>query len=127
MLCRQLDEIVNSKHVMNGIRQLGLVFSPQIHPEVKGATIIVSTILPEGRTGVHTHPSDQLLLIIEGEGIIKRGRRVHALSKGTAVYVPAGEEHDTRNTGTAPLKGLSVFIPALPDALVRKLDTPKTS
>ena len=121
MLCRQPEEIVKSKNVENGIRQLGLVFSPQIDEEVKGVTVITSTVLPGGRTGVHTHPSAQLIFVMEGEGVIKGKNSSLPLRKNAVAYVSAGEEHDTRNTGTVPLKTVVVFVPCLPDRIIQKL------
>jgi quercetin dioxygenase-like cupin family protein len=48
---------------------------------------------PGARTGWHTHAGDQLLLIIDGKGLIVSREAVIAARPGMVVRVPAGESH----------------------------------
>lgn len=46
-----------------------------------------------GRNRLHTHTTDQILLITEGEGIVATRAEEHEVRAGDVAYIPAGEEH----------------------------------
>ncbi len=45
------------------------------------------------RNRLHTHTTDQVLLITEGEGIVATRTEEREVVPGDVAYVPAGEEH----------------------------------
>ncbi len=72
------------------------------------------TLRPGQTTGdaenVHAG-SDQWLFVVSGQGeATVAGGRV-ALTKHTLLVIQAGEPHEIRNTGDAPLETLNVYTP----------------
>jgi mannose-6-phosphate isomerase-like protein (cupin superfamily) len=60
--------------------------------------------------------ADQWLLVTEGTGAaVVNGREV-SLRPGTLVLIEAGDAHEIRNTGSAPLKTVNVYVPPAYDA-----------
>lgn len=41
----------------------------------------------------HTHTTDSLMVITEGEGIVATAGESRDVTRGDAVFIPAGEEH----------------------------------
>lgn len=86
------------------------------------ATVLVSTIYPHGgRTGVHTHPVDELICVISGRGYGKEQEDRFAIEPGTVIYAPANVEHDCVNLSNETMKLLCVYLPALPQQTVEQL------
>jgi quercetin dioxygenase-like cupin family protein len=48
---------------------------------------------PGGRTRLHAHDSDQLLVITSGSTLIATQTEEHVMEPGTVVWVPAGVPH----------------------------------
>ncbi|TAK36614.1 MAG: cupin domain-containing protein [Lysobacteraceae bacterium] len=46
-----------------------------------------------GRNRLHTHTTDQILVITEGEGIVATSAEEHRVGVGDVAYIPAGEQH----------------------------------
>ena len=72
------------------------------------------TLAPGQTTGdaenVHAG-GDQWLFVVSGQGeATVAGERV-ALEKHTLLVIQAGEPHEVRNTGDAPLETLNVYTP----------------
>jgi quercetin dioxygenase-like cupin family protein len=86
------------------------------------ATVLVSTIYPQGgRTGVHTHPVDELIYVISGRGYgTERGDRF-VIEPGTVIFAQANVEHDCVNLSTETMQLLCVYLPALPQHAVEAL------
>jgi mannose-6-phosphate isomerase-like protein (cupin superfamily) len=75
-------------------------------------------IPPCGEIGTEIHEStDQLILIEAGMAVVKIGKCRNQmdfqrkLSKGDAVFIPAGNWHNIINAGRNPLKLCSVYAP----------------
>jgi quercetin dioxygenase-like cupin family protein len=68
--------------------------------------------IPPGRAPDHSHPYDEVVLVLHGEGIVHMGGGRHPLSAGTAVHLPPGVPHCLENTGQATMRVLGVFHPA---------------
>jgi mannose-6-phosphate isomerase-like protein (cupin superfamily) len=55
--------------------------------------------------------ADQWLFVVRGTGAaIVNGERVE-LREGTLLLVQRGDAHEIRNTGTAPLQTLNIYVP----------------
>jgi len=55
--------------------------------------------------------SDQWLYVISGTGqAVLNGDRIE-LREGTLVVIQRGDRHEIRNTGSAPLRTLNVYVP----------------
>jgi quercetin dioxygenase-like cupin family protein len=76
----------------------------------EAATQFVGEI-PPGRAPEHSHPYDEMVLVLEGEGVahVRGGDR--PLAPGARVHLPPGLPHCLENTGTGDLVVLGVFHP----------------
>ncbi len=81
----------------------------------------VLTEVPPGKSAcpfhVH-HAEDELFVILEGEGEYRFGEHRYSVSAGDALGAPVGGEeyaHKLTNTGTAPLRYLSISSKAAID------------
>lgn len=63
-------------------------------------------VAPGGHTPKHHHPYEHEVFVLEGEGTVLEGDAVHALRAGDTVYVPPGQVHQFRNTGSTTMKFL---------------------
>lgn len=55
-------------------------------------------IKPNGSIGLHNHPEEHEIYILEGEGEVYNDRGENALvSKGNVLYVPPNEKHGYKN------------------------------
>jgi quercetin dioxygenase-like cupin family protein len=66
-------------------------------------------IAPGGHTPRHAHAHEHEVFILEGTGVVLEGTEEHPLRPGTAVFVPAQQAHQFRNTGAAPLRFLCLI------------------
>jgi mannose-6-phosphate isomerase-like protein (cupin superfamily) len=67
--------------------------------------------IPPGRAPEHSHPYDEVVLILEGEGVLHAGPAGQPLTPGSCVHLPPGQPHCLENTGEATLRVLGVFHP----------------
>lgn len=92
-----------------GDRQFRVLFGPG--RGCAAATQFVGEI-PPGRAPEHSHPYDEMVLILQGEGVVHVGGADHVLTPGTCTHLPPGQLHCLENTGTGTLRVLGVFHPA---------------
>jgi mannose-6-phosphate isomerase-like protein (cupin superfamily) len=105
-LVRQLAECVVET---TGDRRFGVLFGPGRDCPV--ATQFVGEI-PRGRAPEHSHPYDEVVLILDGVGVAHANNAHHALAAGSCVHLPPGVVHCLENTGQDTLRVLGVFHPA---------------
>ena len=67
--------------------------------------------IPPGRAPDHSHPYDEVVLVLAGEGVLHAGPADHPLAPGSCVHLPPGRPHCLENTGRATLRVLGVFHP----------------
>jgi mannose-6-phosphate isomerase-like protein (cupin superfamily) len=67
--------------------------------------------IPPGRAPEHSHPYDELVLVLQGEGVAHVGGADRALAPGTRLHLPPGRPHCLENTGPDTLVVLGVFHP----------------
>ena len=93
-----------------GDRRFRVVLGPGRGCEA--ATQFVGEI-PPGRAPEHSHPYDEMVLVLEGEGVahVRGGGGDRALAPGTRLHLPPGQPHCLGNTGTGTLVVLGVFHP----------------
>ncbi len=74
--------------------------------------LVIMTIPPGGEIGRETHEhTDQILTFVSGTGEAEVGGEVRPVTQGDLVAVPAGTEHNFRNTGVNPLVLSTVYGP----------------
>jgi mannose-6-phosphate isomerase-like protein (cupin superfamily) len=74
-------------------------------------TQFVGTI-PPGRAPMHSHTYDEVVYVVEGEGILHLGGRETPLRPGSCIHLPPLQEHCLENTGPTPMRVLGVFHPS---------------
>lgn len=77
-------------------------------------------VAPGGCTPRHQHDYEHEILVLAGVGTVFGNGKEQALKTGDAIYVPANELHQFRNTGTEALE----FICMVP-AFVHKPGAPQ--
>ena len=78
-------------------------------PHVDDITLIVEEIAPGDRIPLHTHPINELIVILEGRPEVTLGAETQEVGPGTVVFIAAGTPHGTRNTSTSPVRIHAMF------------------
>jgi mannose-6-phosphate isomerase-like protein (cupin superfamily) len=73
-------------------------------------TQFVGTI-PAGRAPSHSHVYDEVVYVVEGEGVLHLGGEQTPIREGTCIHLPPLVEHCLENTGANNMKVLGVFYP----------------
>jgi mannose-6-phosphate isomerase-like protein (cupin superfamily) len=74
-------------------------------------TQFVGEIEP-GRAPDHSHIYDEIVYVIDGEGIFHLGGEKRAIGPGSAIHLPPLAEHCLENTGKGSMRVLGVFHPS---------------
>lgn len=61
-------------------------------------------VAANGHTPLHQHPYEHEVFIMEGQGTVWREGQEVALNPGNALFIPADEQHQFKNTGGGALK-----------------------
>lgn len=61
--------------------------------------------------GKEAHKVDQILYFVSGSGMSELNDTKSPVTAGSLVFVPAGTTHNFVNTGTEPLKLVTVYAP----------------
>jgi mannose-6-phosphate isomerase-like protein (cupin superfamily) len=69
-------------------------------------------IIPPGYAGMHSHTYDEVVYVIEGEGVLHLDGRETPLRPGTCVHLPPLNEHCLENRAPTPMRVLGVFHPS---------------
>jgi mannose-6-phosphate isomerase-like protein (cupin superfamily) len=68
-------------------------------------------IIPPGRAGMHSHVYDEVVYVIEGEGVLHVGGEETPIESGSCIHLPPLIEHCLENTGANEMRVLGVFYP----------------
>ncbi len=68
--------------------------------------------IPPGRAPDHFHLYEEVICILEGEGIMHAGESSTPVSSGSCIFLPIRQRHCLENTGSGQLRLLGVFYPA---------------
>jgi quercetin dioxygenase-like cupin family protein len=75
------------------------------------AVVAKVEVAPGVFAGRHTHTGEEIGYILEGQGeILIEGQPAQPVKPGDSFIVPNGAKHDAHNTGTAPLRMVSVYL-----------------
>jgi mannose-6-phosphate isomerase-like protein (cupin superfamily) len=69
-------------------------------------------VIPPGRAPDHSHTYDEVVYVVEGDGVLHLGGNETALSVGSCVHLPPEVVHSIENTGSRPMRVLGVFYPS---------------
>jgi mannose-6-phosphate isomerase-like protein (cupin superfamily) len=78
---------------------------------LRSATHFVGYI-PTDKAPDHFHTYDEVIYVIDGEGVMHAGDFEQRLSPGACIQLPARTVHCLENTGTKPMRVVAVFRPA---------------
>jgi len=74
-------------------------------------TQFVGTI-PPGRAPDHHHLYEEMICILDGEGVMWAGSTNAPIATGSCIYLPRKQTHCVENRGSGDLRLLGVFYPA---------------
>ncbi len=91
----------------------GRQFSLAATPEV-GCMSVTQFVgyIPVGRAPDHFHTYDEVVYVLEGEGVLHIDGETAPLAPGSCVHLPARLVHSLENTGSSEMHVLGVFRPA---------------
>jgi mannose-6-phosphate isomerase-like protein (cupin superfamily) len=69
-------------------------------------------LVPPGRAPDHFHTYDEVIYVLEGEGLLVVAGEEEPVGPGTCIHLPARLVHCLANTGETELRLLGVFRPA---------------
>ena len=104
----RLSELGDCPVEVTGDRRFRVLFGPGNGCEA--ATQFVGEI-PPGRAPLHSHTYDEVVLVLDGEGVLHAGPAEHPIAPGTCIHLPPGQRHCLENTGQGTLRVLGVFHP----------------
>lgn len=78
------------------------------------AQLVLMSLNPSEDIGMEVHPTtDQFLRIEKGEGKVIMNGEESVIKDGSAIFVPAGTEHNVVNTSSEnPLKLYTIYSPS---------------
>jgi HTH-type transcriptional regulator, repressor for puuD len=84
---------------------------PLVTPETGSEQMLAGfTEIPvAGEIPLHTHSSEEFILVVEGSALVRVGGREEPVQAGDATHVQPDVVHQFVNTGTTPLRILWVY------------------
>lgn len=83
----------------------------------KDIMLVRNEIHPHAVLPMHSHPQEQMLLVLSGACDVVTGEEKMHLEEGGMAFFPSNVEHMVINTEDVPLVGLDVFTPIREDFL----------
>ena len=84
----------------------------EILQQTERSQTAVMTIGPGQDAGPEeTHRGDQIIYVVEGEGVVRVAGKEHRAGAGTLLLVPAGTPHHVANPGKTLLFFVTVYAP----------------
>lgn len=75
------------------------------------AVVVRGEIAPGASAARHTHAGDEISYVLEGEAeLLVDGEAPRVVKAGEAFVVPAGKVHGARNSGSATLRFVGVYV-----------------
>ena len=105
--------VVDLTAVQPGEATAGREFLLGATPEVGCASVTQFIgLIPPGRAPDHFHRYDEVIYVLDGEGVLEIGGEQTPLRAGTCIHLPRTLVHCLANTGDKELRVLGVFTPA---------------
>ena len=73
--------------------------------------VVLMSLQPSEEIGMEVHDGDQIIYVVQGEGLAVVGDEEQDVEKGMLVFVPAGVQHNLTNTDEQALKLFTVYAP----------------
>jgi mannose-6-phosphate isomerase-like protein (cupin superfamily) len=91
-------------------REFRIIADPE-HGGLRSATHFVGYI-PPAKAPDHFHTYDEVIYVLDGEGVFHAGNRHERLGPGSVIHPPARTVHCLENTGADVMRVVAVFRPA---------------
>jgi mannose-6-phosphate isomerase-like protein (cupin superfamily) len=69
-------------------------------------------LIPPGRAPMHSHTYDEVIYVVDGEGVLHLDGRETPIAPGSCIHLPPLQEHCLENTGERTMRVLGVFHPS---------------
>jgi mannose-6-phosphate isomerase-like protein (cupin superfamily) len=69
-------------------------------------------VIPPSKAPHHTHDYDEVVYVIEGEGVLHLGGAETPMGPGTCIHLPPRTRHSLENVGSGNMRVLGVFHPS---------------
>jgi mannose-6-phosphate isomerase-like protein (cupin superfamily) len=69
-------------------------------------------LIPPGRAPMHSHTYDEVIYVVEGEGVLHLDGDETPIAAGSCIHLPPLTEHCLENTGGGTMRVLGVFHPS---------------
>ncbi len=76
-------------------------------------SITIVEIEPDRATPEHSHDTDQVVFVLDGELLMSSGSVQERVAAGDLIYIPAGEVHQHRAGSASILRQLAIFAPTV--------------
>jgi mannose-6-phosphate isomerase-like protein (cupin superfamily) len=107
---RRISRLVDARaQAATAAREFRIVFDPDCGCAT--ATQFVGYI-PPGAAPRHFHLYDEVIYVLEGEGVMHMGDEHTPVRAGSCIHLPARELHTLENGGSAVMRVLGTFRPA---------------
>lgn len=96
-------------------QEMGTAVRILMKPEdgLANLSITMVDIEPGRTTPEHSHDTDQVVYVLEGELLMSSGGVQERVAAGDLICIPAGEVHQHRSGSRDTLKQLAIFAPAV--------------
>ena len=104
----RLSELGDCAVEITGDRRFRVLFGPG-----NGCTAATQFVgeIPPSRAPLHSHTYDEVVLVLDGAGVLHAGPARHPIAPGSCIHLPPGQQHCLENTGQGTLRVLGVFHP----------------
>jgi mannose-6-phosphate isomerase-like protein (cupin superfamily) len=75
-----------------------------------GICVIFVDAEPGRGPSLHTHPYEELLIILEGQATLDDGAAKREVEAGDIVLIPAGQPHGFVNSGDGQLRQIDIHV-----------------
>ena len=69
-------------------------------------------VIAPGRAPEHSHVYDEVIYVLEGEGVLHTAGRDEPVSAGSCIHLPPLLVHSLENSGDSPMRIVAVFHPS---------------
>jgi mannose-6-phosphate isomerase-like protein (cupin superfamily) len=69
-------------------------------------------LIPPGRAPMHSHSYDEVIYVVEGEGVLHLDGQETPIAGGSCIHLPPLQDHCLENTGVGIMRVLGVFHPS---------------
>lgn len=73
--------------------------------------LVLMSLRPGEEIGLEVHDGDQILYIVDGEGVAILDGQKNEIEKGSIVFVPAGVRHNVINGDRKAMKLFTIYAP----------------